>query len=128
MLCSYNSEMDMGQWRALVNMVMNFRNNKHPTYAVLTIMRMIEVSSGVGSTELVAEVRLALYGALCYHRDAVHVRKTALKLAMPVQGRLQASQVTLHVHNNYISLTNLQPSEPTTVPASMHCNTLQRYA
>jgi hypothetical protein len=75
-------------------------------------MRMVEVSSGVGSTELVAEVRRALYGALCNHRDAVHVRRTALELATPVQSRLQAAQVVLHIHNDYISLTNLQPSEP----------------
>jgi hypothetical protein len=74
-------------------------------------MRMVEVSSWVGSSELVAEMRPALYGALCNHRDAVHVRGTPLELAMPVQGRLQAAQVTLHIHNDNISFTNLQPSE-----------------
>jgi hypothetical protein len=74
-------------------------------------MGMIEVSSGGGSTELVAEMRLALYGALCDHRDAVHIRRTPLLLAMPVQGRLQAAQVALHVNNDHISLAHLQPSE-----------------
>lgn len=84
-------------------------------------MRMVEVSSGVGSTEFVAETRLALYGALCNHRDAVHVRRTPLELPMPVQGRLQAAQVTRHIHNDYISLANLQPSES----ATMHWHGLQ---
>jgi hypothetical protein len=70
-------------------------------------MRMVKVSSRVRSTKLVAEMRLALYGALCNHGDAVHVRRTPLELAMPVQGRLQAAQVARHIHKDYISLTDL---------------------
>jgi hypothetical protein len=94
-------------------------------------MGMIEVSSRGGSTELVAEMRLALYGTLCNHRDAVHIRRTPLLLAIPVQGRLQAAQVALHVNNDLISLTHLQPSESVflLLCIARHCwHSLQRHA
>jgi hypothetical protein len=70
-------------------------------------MRMIEVSSGSGGAEPVAEMGVTLYGALCNHRDTVHVRRAPLLLAMPVQSGLQATQLALDVNNDHISLTHL---------------------
>jgi hypothetical protein len=74
-------------------------------------MRAVEVGTGVWSTKLVAEIRFALYGALCNHRDSVHVRSSSLEQPVPVKGRLQAGQVALHVHGDSVALANLQPHE-----------------
>lgn len=53
-------------------------------------MRVIEVGSRVCSTERVAESRAALYGALRDHGYAVHILRSSLVLAVPVQSRFQA--------------------------------------